>query len=330
MNNSDTDSTASTDLVPLTFRVSSQDTGTRLDAFLAENIEGWSRSRLQKLIEDGDILIDGKPAKPSYKLKINDLIEADLVPASASFVPENIPLDIVFEDSAVAVINKPPGLIVHPAGRTQSGTLANALAFHFSTLSDVSGSVRPGIVHRLDRGTSGLMVIAKTGEAHENLADQFRARTIFKLYRTLVYGRLTGENVPIDALIARDPRNRAQMAVVAGGRPSLSIYSVDRSFGLFTLLNVQIKTGRTHQVRVHLASIKHPVVGDKLYSGGRENTVADPRVRAFIRRLDRQFLHAAALGFRHPLTGQEMSFEAPLPADLSDFLAVLETDLALT
>ena len=326
MNEFEIDSLPSSDITPLTFRIAEDEAGVRLDAFLADHIEGWSRSRLQKLIEDGEILVGGRIAKASYKLRANDLIEADLVPASANFTPENIPLHVVFEDSTIAVINKPPGLIVHPAGRIQSGTLANALAFHFSNLSSNSGPVRPGIVHRLDRDTSGLMVVAKTGEAHENLADQFRERQIFKQYRALVYGQLAGENVRIEAPIARDPQNRSQMAVVAGGRPSLSVYTVDRSFGRFTLLNVEIRTGRTHQIRVHLASIKHPVVGDKVYSAGRENTISNPQIRAALRKLDRQFLHAAKLGFQHPSTGERLLFESPLPEDLTTFITVIESD----
>jgi 23S rRNA pseudouridine1911/1915/1917 synthase len=185
-------------------------------------------------------------------------------------------------------------------------------------------SIRPGIVHRLDRDTSGLMVVAKTTSAHEHLSDQFRAREVFKSYVALVHGRVREESGRIEEPLARDPRTRTRMAVVRGGRPALSLYRVRRAYERFTLLDVQIKTGRTHQIRVHLAHLKHPVVGDKIYNGGRDTTVADVRVRAAIRAMGRQFLHAAELGFRHPLTGETLRFDAPLPSELSQMLASLK------
>jgi 23S rRNA pseudouridine1911/1915/1917 synthase len=309
-----------------TFRIEEQDAGLRLDSFLAGRIEHWSRSRLQKLIDDGDVLVGGKQSKSSYKLRLNDVVEAELVPPVSTFAPENIPLDIVYEDHSIIVVNKQPDLVVHPAAGVHSGTLANALTYHFDQLSQTAGAIRPGIVHRLDRDTSGLMVVAKTDVAHENLADQFREREVFKSYLALVYGQVTPESGTIDSPLHRDPRNRSRMGVVPGGRPALSIYQVNKTFDRFTLLDVQIKTGRTHQIRVHLASIKHPVVGDKLYSDGRENTIPSPQLRAALRTLDRQFLHAAHLGFRHPSTGEEMRFDSQLPPDLLAFVAALEVD----
>jgi 23S rRNA pseudouridine1911/1915/1917 synthase len=313
------------DVQTLTFHVDETDANTRIDAYLAERVSGWSRSRLQKLIEDGDVLVNDAASKSSYKLRAGDEIEAELTPSvSASFAPENIPLDIVYEDPSIIVVNKAPGLVVHPAAGVPSGTLANALAFHFEQLSQSAGTVRPGIVHRLDRDTSGLMVVAKTDDAHEKLADQFRAREVFKSYLAFVHGRVSPERGRIEQPIARDPRNRARMAIVRGGRPALSLFKVNRTFERFTLLDVEIKTGRTHQIRVHLAAIKHPVVGDKTYGGGRENTIASPKLRAALRTLDRQFLHAAHLGFRHPATGDSMRFSAPLPADLESLLNVVQ------
>ena len=308
----------------ITLLVDESDEGTRLDAYLAARIDGWSRARLQRLIEAGDVLVNSKQVKVSYKVSAKDEIEVELTPPpSASFVAENIPIDIVYEDDHLIVVNKPAGLVVHPAAGVYSGTLANALAYHFQQLSN-AGSIRPGIVHRLDKDTSGLLVAAKTEAAHEHLADQFRARKIFKSYVALVYGVMKDESGRIEQPIARDPGNRTRMAVVAGGRGALSLFKVRRRFDSFTLVDVELKTGRTHQIRVHLAWLKHPVVADELYSGGRENNL-DVRRRALIRRLNRQFLHAERLGFSHPATGEEMTFTAPLPEALNHLLEELET-----
>lgn len=317
--------TAEQEAQTITLKVAAEDAGSRLDAYLAAHIVGWSRARLQRLIEDGDALVSGRTSKSSYKLRAGDLVEVELVPPpSARFTPENIPLEIVYEDTEVVVVNKPAGLVVHPAAGISSGTLANALAYHFQQLSERSGAARPGIVHRLDRDTSGLMVVAKTESAHENLQDQFRARTVFKSYVALVHGRVKEEKGEIREPLARDPRNRTRMAVVRGGRPALSIYRVRQRFDRFTLLDVEIKTGRTHQIRVHLAWLKHPVVGDETYGGGRDNTISDTRLRAKLKALNRQFLHAARLGFHHPRTNEWLSFAAPLPPPLAEFLASLE------
>jgi 23S rRNA pseudouridine1911/1915/1917 synthase len=309
----------------LTFHITTEDSDARLDAYLAARIERWSRARIQRLIEDGDVLVSGRTAKSSYKLRAEDEIEVELTPlAPTAFVPENIPLEIIYEDDDMIVVNKPAGLVVHPAASISSGTLANALAFHFQQLSTRAGLARPGIVHRLDKDTSGLIVVAKTEAAHENLADQFRARAVFKSYIALVHGRLKQETGQIDQPIARDPRNRTRMAVVRGGRPSLSLYRVRRQFERFTLLDVEIKTGRTHQIRVHLQWLKNPVVGDGVYGDGRDKTVQDARLRARINALNRQFLHAEQLAFHHPRTGEPMRFTAPLPAELAKLLDELE------
>jgi 23S rRNA pseudouridine1911/1915/1917 synthase len=301
--------------------VSADNEGERLDAFLASHIEGWSRARLQRLIEEADVLVNGRVIKSSYKLRLNDEIEVELTPPpSTSFAPENIPLDVIYEDDELIVVNKPAGIVVHPAAGVMSGTLANALAFHFQQLSNSGGAVRPGIVHRLDKGTSGLMVVAKTESAHEDLADQFRDREIFKSYMALVHGQVEKRTGKIDQPIARDRGNRTRMAVVRGGRPSLSIYRVRKRFERFTLLNVELKTGRTHQIRVHLAWLKHPVVGDEAYGSGRDKTIPDHKLRSEIASLGRQFLHAEQLGFRHPRTKEEMRFTAPLPSELEAVL----------
>lgn len=308
---------------PRVIKISPDQAGVRLDAYLASHIEGWSRARLQRLIENEDVLVNGKPAKPSYKLRPDDEIEVELIaPDTETFAPENIPLDIVHEDETLVVVNKPAGLVVHPAAGTPSGTLANALAYHFQSLPD--RGVRPGIVHRLDRDTSGLLVVAKTEAALENLSDQFRDRTVFKSYVALVHGRVASASGKIDQPLARDPSNRTRMAVVRGGRQSLTLYRVRRSFERFTLLDVELKTGRTHQIRVHLAWMKHPVVGDETYGGGRDNTIQDPRLRARVRNLNRQFLHAEKLGFKHPASGEFVKFESSLPDELEELLTGLQ------
>ena len=301
-------------------KIGPDEVGVRLDTYLATQFDGWSRARLQRLIENEDVLVNGKAVKPSYKLRHNDEIEVDLVSAPADvFTPENIPVEIVYEDETLVVVNKPAGLVVHPAAGTPSGTLANALAYHFQQLPG-SGSVRPGIVHRLDRDTSGLMVVAKTEAALEDLSDQFRDRTVYKSYLALVHGRVSPETGKIDQPLARDPSNRTRMAVVRGGRNALTLYRVQRSFDRFTLLDVELKTGRTHQIRVHLAWLKHPVVADETYGGGRDNTIQDPQLRARIRNLNRHFLHAQKLSFTHPATHELVKFESPLPAELAQLI----------
>jgi len=300
-------------------RIGPEHAGVRLDAYLASQIEGWSRARLQRLIETEDVLVNGRAVKSSYKLREQDEIEIDLTtPPTDRFEPENIPIDIVYEDETLVVVNKPAGLVVHPAAGTPSGTLANAIAYHFQQLPNAS--VRPGIVHRLDRDTSGLLVVAKTEAALENLSDQFRDRTVFKSYVALVHGRVLSNSGRIEQPLARDPANRTRMAVVRGGRGALTLYRVRRSFQRFTLLDVELKTGRTHQIRVHLAWLKHPVVGDETYGGGRDNTIQDAQLRARIRNLKRHFLHAEKLGFTHPTTGEFVKFESPLPVELSGML----------
>ncbi len=308
------------------FSVTASDAGERLDAFLAKHVEGWSRARLQRLIEDQSVLLNGAAAKPSHKLRANDQIEVELTPPpTTEFVPEDIPVNVVFEDDDLIVVNKSAGMVVHPAAGVSSGTLANALAFHFQQLSRRGGEARPGIVHRLDKGTSGLLVVAKTESAHENLSDQFRAREIFKSYVALVHGQVEKRNGQIDQPIARDPRNRTRMAIVRGGREALSLFRIREAFDRFTLLDVELKTGRTHQIRVHLAWLKHPVVGDEVYGGGRDKTVSDAKIRGAIGKLHRQFLHSEQLGFRHPRTREQLKFSAPLPKELQGLLDLIRS-----
>jgi 23S rRNA pseudouridine1911/1915/1917 synthase len=307
------------------------DKGKRLDAYLAEKVAektaGWSRSRLQRLIEDGDVLVNQKPVKPSYRIDLSDEIEIELTAAPAAsnvFAPEDIPLDIVYEDQDIAVINKAAGMVVHPGAGVSSGTLANAIAWHFRSHVPDSGSEdRVGIVHRLDKDTSGLIVVAKNDAAHEHLSEQFSSRTVFKCYLALVHGQMEAAKGKIEEPIARDRSNRVRMAVIRSGRGALSLWRVRQSFAKFTLLGVEIKTGRTHQIRVHLAHIRHPVVGDEIYNGGRDNTIADPGIRKAVAGLGRFFLHAERLEFDHPASGERMKFYSALPPELEGFLQTL-------
>ncbi len=325
----------------------STDAGKRLDAYLAEQIEGWSRSRLQRLIESSDILVNDKEVKASYRIRENDEIDVDLteIPA-AKFEPEDIPLNVIFEDEFLAVINKPAGMIVHPGAGASGGTLANAIAWHFlasgkppdagvipsyesgptegGTDKNDQNRDRVGIVHRLDKDTSGLIVVVKDEQTHEALSEQFRDRLVFKSYVALVHGSPRENSGTIDRPLARDRWHRTKMTVAANGRHALSMWKVRKRFEKFTLLDVEIKTGRTHQIRVHLASINHPVVGDGTYSEGRDNTVADIDIKNHIRILNRFFLHAEKLSFTHPRTGEDASFTVPLATELEEFLTKLK------
>ncbi len=314
----------------LSFTTEAADRGKRLDAYLAEKIKGWSRSRLQKLVADGDVLVNEKESKPSYKIRVNDLIEIELTELPGiEFTPENISLEIVYEDEFLAVINKKAGMVVHPGAGVSSGTLANAIAHHFefddekiqNPKSEIQNRV--GIVHRLDKDTSGLLVVAKTEEIHEALSEQFREREVFKSYIALVHGEMEQNASEINAPIAREKHNRTKMAVRAHGRNALSLWKVKKRFEKFTLLAVEIKTGRTHQIRVHLASINHPIVGDETYNAGRDKTVRDLNVRQAIVDLNRFFLHSEKLSFTHPVSKEKLDFTAPLPIELTEFLELL-------
>ncbi len=302
----------------------------RLDLYLVSQINTASRSAIQRAITEGAITANGKIVKPSHRLTTGEII-AGVVPHAPPIeaAPENIPLDIVYEDNAVIVINKPTGMVTHPGAGALSGTLANALVYHLQqqahALPTRGGTSRPGIVHRLDVGTSGLIVVAKTDLAHLRLAEQFEARTIGKRYLALVYGEIAENGGTIDAPIGRDPRNRVKMSVNQAGRHALSHFRVVERFSEFTLVEVEIKTGRTHQIRVHLAHINHPIISDDTYDRGRSKQIANVRQRAAINRLKRPFLHAFSLQFDHPVTLERVSLTAPLPADLEELLAQLRS-----
>ena len=320
-----------------------EDVGQRLDAFLAEKIDGWSRSQLQKLIDSEDVLVNSRPARSSYKMREGDVVDIELTEGNtARFEPENIPLDIAFEDEDLAVINKPAGMVVHPGAGISSGTLANAIAWHFKSepsalaegqnagtdsgklpAADAGGSERVGIVHRLDKDTSGLIVVAKNIETQEALSAAFRDREVQKSYVALVHGDPRENSGTIDRPITRDRWHRTKMTVAANGRNALTIWKVRQRFEKFSLLDVEIKTGRTHQIRVHLASINHPVVGDTTYNEGRDNSIANDEIRKAVQHLGRFFLHSARLAFDHPKTGKYLRFDQPLPPELAGFLKLL-------
>jgi 23S rRNA pseudouridine1911/1915/1917 synthase len=310
----------------LIITVPPESAGQRIDAFLATQIADASRAQIQRAIERGDVVVNNRVIKPSYRVRAGEEIQVELPEAAPlEAAPEPIPLDIIYEDAGIIVVNKPAGMVVHPGAGITSGTLANALVYHFSQLSQTQGALRPGIVHRLDVGTSGLIVVAKTDRAHLNLAAQFEERRVFKSYLALVYGQMAEHEGRIDAPIGRDPRHRVKMAISRAGcgRAALTLYRTLERFAEFTLLEVEIKTGRTHQIRVHLASIKHPVAGDSTYDSGRAKMVKSAPLRAALARLSRPFLHAARLKFTHPASGESLAFTAPLPAELQAFLEML-------
>ena len=309
---------------PQLLSIGTEAAGARLDSFLATQLKDLSRTRIQHSIVDGDILVNDRLVKPSYRLRDGDQIEIDLPePPPLEIVPEPIRLDIIYEDDDLIVVNKPAGMVVHPGAGIDSGTLVHALVYHFNSLSEGAGRTRPGIVHRIDKETSGLLVVAKNNTAHERLAESFHNREVFKLYNALVYGRVSTDRGEIDAHIGRSPHNRTRMSVLRGGagRAAHTMFEVVRRYQEFTLLDVQIKTGRTHQIRVHMAHIGHPVVGDATYGGGRENSIRNVANKSVARSLKRQFLHSAELAFNHPRTGTRLKFSAPLPSELSSILS---------
>jgi 23S rRNA pseudouridine1911/1915/1917 synthase len=312
---------------PILISVAAEDAGKRLDQFLAARLESVSRARVQEMIAEGKVLVNDAAAKASLKLRggerISVLGEAQRAPLKA--IAEEIPLDIIYEDGDLAVINKPAGMMVHAgAGATDDarnrGTLVNALLHHMASLSKVSGDLRPGIVHRLDKETSGLIVVAKNDDAHRKLSSQFAAREVKKKYVALVHGWVKKDSGTLAQSISRDPVRRMKMtARLEGGRTAVTHFRVvrrlDTKFGKFTLLDVKIDTGRTHQIRVHAAAMGHPVVGDTMYGAP-----AQARGKSAVIVLKRNFLHAAELEFGHPKTGKPIALKSELPEELRDFL----------
>ena len=283
----------------------------RLDKYVCARHPALSRSRVQRLIAAGDITVNGQPAKPGQRLNIGDRVDITIPPAPPQELkPEAIPLKIIYEDDDLLVVDKPAGLTVHPAPGHAEHTLVNAILAHFPHLADIGDSLRPGVVHRLDKDTSGVMLVAKNAAAQADLAKQFKSHSVTKAYLALVRGKLEPEEGVIEADIGRDPRNRKRMAVVAEGREARTDYRVVEYRGNHTLLEVMPETGRTHQIRVHLAAIGFPVVGDKVYG-----------VKS--KHLSRQFLHACRLGFKLPSTGEYVEFQSELPEDLQKALEAI-------
>ena len=309
------------------FEVSLQDAATRLDVFVTRVPLGLSRNQAQRLIQQGRIKVGGGLQKASYRLRPGEEIDISLPPPPpAELIPEALPLDILFEDDQVVAVNKPAGLVVHPAAGHREGTLVHGLLHHCGELAALGGPLRPGVVHRLDKNTSGVILLAKTDTAYRHLTREFKERLVYKEYRALVYGRMGEPSGAIDAPIDRHSRNRTKMGVVKGGREATSSWWVERAFREVSLLKVIIRTGRTHQIRVHLAHILHPVVGDRTYGGKRRvNAIQHPIVRARLDRIKRQMLHASTVAVKHPTTGEMLRLIAPLPEEMVSLLHFLET-----
>lgn len=298
--------------------VSPEEAGVRIDKYLAEQLPDITRSYLQKLLKDGSVQMNGKPVKTSTKTAAGAVIEFTIPdPEEPEILPEDIPLDILYEDSDVILINKPKDMVVHPAAGHYTGTLVNALMYHCKgDLSGINGVLRPGIVHRIDKDTTGVLIVCKNDKAHNALAEQLKEHSITRKYRAIVCGNLKEDEGTVDAPLGRHPQDRKKMAIVrTGGKRAVTHYRVLERFGNYTYIECQLETGRTHQIRVHMASLGHPLLGDEAYG----------RVKSPFK-LEGQTLHAMVLGFIHPTTGEYMEFEAPLPEYFEKLLRKLEQD----
>lgn len=290
------------------------DAGKRLDKLISEQLPELTRSAVQHLMQDGCVTIAGKTVKKNTKAAAGDIITVELPePREVAIEPENIPLDIVYEDADIIVVNKPKGMVVHPAPGNWSGTLVNALMYHCGdSLSGINGEIRPGIVHRIDKDTSGLLVVAKNDRAHQSLAEQIKVHSAGRRYYAVVYGTPREQKGIVNAPIARHPVDRKKMAVIAGGREAITHYEVLEQYTGYSYLTFLLETGRTHQIRVHMAHIGHPIIGDPLYGPSKDKW-----------KLQGQCLHAGELSLTHPATGERMTFQAPLPAYFTTVLQKL-------
>ncbi|OCA85515.1 pseudouridine synthase [Bacillus sp. FJAT-27225] len=276
--------------------------GDRIDKVVASLNEEWSRTQVQAWIKDGNVLVNGKPVKTNYKCAQNDIVEVSIPdPEELDALPEPMELDIYFEDSDVLVVNKPKGMVVHPAPGHLTGTLVNGLMHHCKDLSGINGVLRPGIVHRIDKDTSGLLMVAKNDMAHESLVNQLVEKTVTRKYKAIVHGTIPHDHGTVDAPLGRDPKDRQSMTVVDGGKHAVTHFNVLERLGDFTFIECQLETGRTHQIRVHMKYIGYPLVGDPKYGPKKTMDIGG------------QALHAGILGFKHPRTGEYHEFEAPLP-----------------
>ena len=292
----------------------SKEANQRLDLYISKELDKISRTFIHKLIKDGLILVNGKQTKPRYLVKNGDIIQIQLPePRKLELIPEDIPLDIIYEDQDILIINKPQGMVVHPAPGNYSKTLVNALLYHVDKLSSVNGAMRPGIVHRLDKDTSGLLIVAKNDKAHRILSEQLKMRNVKRIYIALVYGILNVEQATINAPIGRNPVDRKRMTVIyKNSKEAITHYQILERFKEYSLIEASLETGRTHQIRVHMAYINHPIVGDPVYSN-RRNEFG----------IDTQLLHAKKLGFFHPRTKEYMEFEAEPPEDFKRVTEIL-------
>jgi len=304
-----------------TFTVAPEGDHSRLDSYLASILPNQSRSQIQKLIRAGLVTVDGDAVKTGYLLRAGQTIALEPMPETPSRPqPENIPLEILYLDPHLAVINKPAGLVCHAGAGIRSATLVNALLYHIGDI-DTGDPIRPGIVHRLDKRTSGLLVVARTAAAHRTIARQFKNREVRKEYLALTYGLPQPAAGTLDWPLGRDPKDRKKISVRGRRRRSaITHYTLERQYGPFSLLRVRIATGRTHQIRVHLSHFGHPVVGDRVYGRNQEHVLADSRLRAAVSAFDRYLLHACLLEFRHPVTGEKVSFASELPPEFAGFL----------
>ena len=299
-----------------TFTPDDEQKNVRIDKFLSEQLPDQSRSYLQKLLKEGNVTVNEKPVKANYKVQLSDTVRLELPePENPDILPEDIPLDILYEDEDVLIINKPKGMVVHPSVGHYTHTVVNAVMFHCKDhLSGINGVMRPGIVHRIDMDTTGAIVICKNDMAHQSLADQLKEHSITRKYRALVHGNLKEDEGTVEGPIGRHPTDRKKMAINhKNGKPAVTHYKVLERFGSYTFIECQLETGRTHQIRVHMASIKHPLLGDDVYG---------PKKSKYT--LEGQCLHAKVLGFVHPRTGEYMEFEVPLPEYFEKLLNKLD------
>lgn len=308
-----------------TIFIDAQDSGQRLDRVISSRISDCSRSVAASLILSGKIRVQGSTKKPGYRVKAGDEIYGRIpAPEPVSYQAEPIPIHVLYEDDDIIVVNKPAGLVVHPAPGHYSGTLVNALLYHCPGLKGIGGAVRPGIVHRLDKDTSGVLVVAKNAVAHHRLAHQFKSRSVRKTYLALVYGRMKDDSDTISFPIGRHPVDRKKMSTQSRkSRTAETIWRVKERFAGATLIELNLKTGRTHQIRVHCAAIHHPVMGDPVYGGRKFGKKSAAYEKDLFRSVPRQMLHAWRLGFSHPLTESTLSFEAPIPSDMEKMITVL-------
>lgn len=308
-----------------TFLVPERAIHCRLDIFLSQEYPFLSRSKIKRFIEEENVLVEGAPSKASHHLKPGEEITVLILePEKIETEPENVPLNILYEDDSILILNKPANIVVHPGAGNPSATLVNALLYHCEYLSTIGGELRQGIVHRLDKGTSGVMVIAKDNQAHQSLAVQFKEHKVKKKYLAFVWGNVEKDSGTIDIAIGRHAFNRKEISpVTKRGRMAVTHYRVMERFGYITLLELDLETGRTHQIRVHLSSIRYPVLGDPVYGKRRPPESLPKRVADSVKGLKRQALHASRLGFNHPVTNTYMEFTSPIPEDMDRLLKIL-------